>query len=55
MVSIMPGIDIAEPERTDTSSGSAAAPKRLPVASSTRRSCACTSSIRPSGSRFSFR
>ena len=31
MVSIIPGIEIAAPERTDTSSGSAASPKRLPV------------------------
>ena len=32
MVSIMPGIETRAPLRTETSSGSAAAPKRLPRA-----------------------
>ncbi len=31
MVSIMPGIDIEEPERTDTSSGFSLPPNCLPV------------------------
>ena len=31
MVSIMPGMDIAEPERTETSNGFCASPKSLPV------------------------
>ena len=35
-MSIIPGIEIAAPERTETSSGSAASPKRLPVFSSSR-------------------
>jgi hypothetical protein len=35
MVSIMPGMDMAEPERTDTSSGLSRPPKPLPVAFST--------------------
>ena len=50
MVSIMPGIDIAEPERTDTSSGFAAAPKPLPVFFSSSAMLARTSAIRPAGS-----
>ena len=37
IVSIMPGIEIAAPERTDTSSGSSGSPKRLPVFSSSAR------------------
>jgi hypothetical protein len=35
MVSIMPGIEARAPERTDSSSGSAASPKRLPISCST--------------------
>ena len=34
IVSIIPGIETAAPERTDTSSGSSGSPKRLPVRSS---------------------
>ena len=37
-MSIIPGIEIAAPERTETSSGSCASPKRLPVFSSRRAS-----------------
>ncbi len=44
MVSIMPGIDTGAPERTDTSNGSFASPKRLPVICSSRRIAADTSS-----------
>ncbi len=36
-MSIIPGIEIAAPERTETSSGSDGSPKRLPVFSSSRR------------------
>ena len=35
-MSIIPGIEIAAPERTETSSGSSESPKRLPVFSSSR-------------------
>ena len=35
-MSIIPGIEIAAPERTETSSGSSWSPKRLPVFSSSR-------------------
>ena len=51
----MPGIDIAEPERTDTSSGFSALPKPLPVYFSSAFMCALMSSIRPSGSWFRSR
>ena len=36
-MSIIPGIDTAAPERTDTSSGSSSEPNRFPVFSSSRR------------------
>ena len=36
MVSIIPGIDTAAPERTDTSSGLSPSPRYLPVALSSR-------------------
>ena len=49
IVSIMPGMDIAPPERTDTRSGAEGSPRRLPVARSTPASCSRTSSIRPAG------
>ena len=52
MVSIIPGIEIAAPERTETSSGSVASPKRLPVRSSSALTCASTSAARPAGSSF---
>ncbi len=54
-MSIMPGIDIAEPERTDTSSGLVAPPKTLPVFCSRARTCCRTSSMSPAGSRFASR
>ena len=40
MVSIIPGMDIAEPERTETSSGFLALPKPLPVFFSSAVMCA---------------
>jgi hypothetical protein len=43
MVSIMPGIEARAPERTDSSSGSAALPKRLPICCSTKATPARTS------------
>jgi hypothetical protein len=49
IVSIIPGIDTAAPERTDTSSGAPASPKRLPVLRSRRRRLRSISSRRPSG------
>ena len=49
-MSIIPGIETAAPDRTDTSSGSSLEPKRLPVASSSLRTCSSTSSASPSGS-----
>ena len=39
MVSIMPGMDMAEPERTETSSGFSAEPKPLPVFVSSSAIC----------------
>ena len=48
-MSIIPGIETAAPERTETSSGSSSEPKRLPVRSSSRRTCSSTSSSRPVG------
>ena len=50
----MPGIDIAEPERTETSNGSSPPPKRLPVLRSSAAMCVLTASIAPSG-RAAFR
>ena len=47
----MPGMDMAEPERTETSSGSSLPPNFLPVFCSSARMWARTSSIVPSGSR----
>ena len=49
MVSIMPGIDWTEPERTLSSSGFSGSPSPSPVRSSSRRSPSCTCSHRPSG------
>ena len=48
-MSIIPGIETAAPERTDTSSGSVGSPKRLPARSSSRATCSSTSSSSPSG------
>ena len=41
-VSIIPGIDAAAPERTDTSSGSAGSPRVLPMAFSSAARCSLT-------------
>ena len=49
IVSIIPGIEIAAPERTETSSGSSVSPKRLPVFSSRCAMCSPISASRPSG------
>ena len=48
-MSIIPGIETAAPERTETSNGSSSEPNRLPVRSSSRRTCSSTSSGSPSG------
>ncbi len=48
-MSSIPGIDSRAPERTDTSSGSAASPKPRPARSSSRSSAASTCSSRPLG------
>ena len=50
MVSIMPGIDIAEPERTETRSGSDPLPKVLDVDISSLAISFFTEAIRPFGS-----
>src|SRR5262249_33261367 len=50
-VSIIPGIENGAPERTETSSGSASSPRRLPIFPSSASRAGATSSIRPSGSR----
>ena len=49
IVSIIPGIETAAPERTETSSGSAGSPKRFPVFSSSAARCRSTSVSSPSG------
>ena len=49
IVSIIPGIETAAPERTETSSGSRGSPKRLPMRSSSRSTWTSTSSSSPSG------
>ena len=48
-VSIMPGIENAAPERTETSSGRSGSPKRWPVAVSSSPTTTRSSSTRPSG------
>jgi adenylate kinase family enzyme len=55
IVSIIPGIEIAAPERTDTRSGSWASPKSLPVSCSSRSTCSAISSSSPAGIRLPFR
>ena len=45
----MPGMEARAPERTDTSRGASASPKRLAVSVSTRARAAATSPLRPSG------
>ena len=49
IVSIMPGMDVGAPERTDTRSGLSAAPNFRPVASSRRTRLRPTSSSSPWG------
>ena len=49
-MSIIPGIENGAPERTDTSSGSASSPSRLPMFASSASSAPATSSMSPSGS-----
>ena len=49
-MSIIPGIEIAAPERTETSSGLEGLPKLVPVACSSRPTCSSISSSRPGGS-----
>ena len=49
-MSIIPGIETAAPERTETSSGSSGSPKRLPALPSSAAMCSATSSSSPSGS-----
>lgn len=49
IVSIIPGIDAAAPERTDTKSGSPPEPKRRPVFSSSRARCVWICASSPAG------
>jgi hypothetical protein len=49
IVSIIPGIETAAPERTETSSGFPASPKPFPVCVSSAAMCSSTSSSSPSG------
>ena len=53
-MSIIPGIETAAPERTETSSGSSMSPKRLPVFSSSAPRWRSISSSSPSGSALPF-
>ncbi len=48
-VSIIPGMENLAPERTETSSGSAASPIALPMAFSSRARAPATSASRPLG------
>jgi hypothetical protein len=48
-VSIMPGMEMAAPERTDTSSGSLASPSFLPISFSSLASFSSTWSHMPGG------
>ncbi len=48
-MSIIPGIEIAAPDRTDTRSGSAGSPKRFPARSWSRATWSSTSGQSPSG------
>ncbi len=50
-MSIIPGIETAAPDRTETSSGSTASPKRFPARASSRPTCSSTSASSPSGTR----
>jgi hypothetical protein len=49
IVSIIPGIEIAAPERTETSSGSCRSPNRLPDFVSSASTCRSISSASPAG------
>ena len=51
-MSIIPGIETAAPERTDTSSGSSWSPKRLPAFASSAAMCSAISASSPSGRVF---
>ena len=48
-MSIIPGIEIAAPERTDTRSGSPGSPNRFPVRSWSRPTCSSISGQSASG------
>ena len=48
-MSIIPGIETAAPERTETRSGSVGSPKRLPVVSSSLATASATWPESPSG------
>ena len=54
-VSIIPGIENLAPDRTLTSSGSAASPSLRPIACFQLARCSVTSSSRPSGTAPSRR
>ena len=49
MVSIMPGIDMGDPERTETSRGLVASPNFFPVRASSEAIASRTEPIRPVG------
>ena len=48
-MSIIPGIENAAPDRTETSNGSASSPRRLPISASRAARAWATSSMSPSG------
>ena len=48
-MSIIPGIETAAPERTETSSGSSGSPKRLPALPSSEAMCSCDLVVEPLG------
>jgi len=54
MVSIIPGIEALEPDRTLTRSGAAASPIRAPMDFSSRATAAVTSARTSSGMRWVF-
>ena len=54
-MSIIPGIETAAPDRTDSKSGAVGSPNRRPVASSTPRSASRVWVHRPSGKTASWR
>ena len=49
IVSIIPGIETAAPERTETSSGSSGSPNRFPAFDSSEAMCSAISASRPVG------